>query len=215
VIRAVISDFGGVLTTPLAGSFAVFAERTGMSLAELGGALGAIVAREGAHPLYELECGRMTEAEFVVRLERALLEHCGREISCTGFSEALWDGLEANPPMIGLMAQLRAEGYRMALVTNNVREWETRWRALAPVDDIFELVIDSAFVGVRKPDPEIYELALSGLGVAGDECLFIDDLERNCVAARAFGMRTVTYRDPDQAVAEIREALNGGAAGAA
>lgn len=212
MIRAVISDFGGVLTTPLAGSFAVFAERTGMSMAELGGALGAIVAREGAHPLYELECGRMSEAEFVGRLERALLEHCGREISCEGFSEALWDGLAANPPMIALMAQLRGEGYRMALVTNNVREWETRWRALAPIDDIFELVIDSAYVGCRKPDPEIYELTLRGLGVAGEECLFVDDLERNCVAARAFGMRTVTYRDPEQAVAEIRAALNGGAA---
>jgi putative hydrolase of the HAD superfamily len=215
VIRAVISDFGGVLTTPLTGSFAVFAERTGMTMAELGGALGAIVAREGAHPLYELECGRMTEAEFVARLERALLEHCGREVSCTGFSEALWDGLAPNPPMIGLMAALRAEGYRMALVTNNVREWEARWRAMAPIDDIFELVIDSAFVGMRKPDPEIYELALNGLGVAGEECLFVDDLERNCVAARAIGMRTVTYREADQAVAEIRAALDGDGAAAA
>jgi putative hydrolase of the HAD superfamily len=212
VIRAVISDFGGVLTTPLSGSFAVFAERTGMSMAELGGALGAIVAREGAHPLYEMECGRLTEAEFVVGLERALLAQVGREISCEGFSDALWSGLAPNPPMIDLMAALRAEGYRMALVTNNVREWESRWRALAPVDDIFELVIDSAFVGVRKPDPEIYELALQGLGVAGEECLFVDDLERNCVAARAFGMQTVVYRDADQAAAEIRAALNGGAA---
>jgi len=215
VIRAVISDFGGVLTTPLTGSFAVFAERTGMTMAELGGALGAIVAREGAHPLYELECGRITEVEFVARLERALLQHCGREISCAGFSEALWDGLAPNPAMIGLMADLRAEGYRMALVTNNVREWETRWRAMAPVDDIFELVIDSAFVGVRKPDPEIYELALAGLNVAAEECLFVDDLERNCVAARAFGMRTVTYRDAAQALAEIRAVLDAGGDGAA
>jgi putative hydrolase of the HAD superfamily len=212
VIRAVISDFGGVLTTPLSGSFAIFAERTGMSMAELGGALGAIVAREGAHPLYEMECGRLTEAEFLAGLERALLAQVGREISCEGFSDALWSGLAPNPPMIDLMAQLRAQGYRMALVTNNVREWESRWRALAPVDDIFELVIDSAFVGVRKPDPEIYELALQGLGVAGEECLFVDDLERNCVAARALGMATVTYRDAEQAVAEIRAALNGGGA---
>jgi putative hydrolase of the HAD superfamily len=117
--------------------------------------------------------------------------------------------------MIGLMEQLRAKGYRMALVTNNVREWQTRWRAMAPIDDIFELVIDSAFVGVRKPDPEIYELALARLGIDGAECLFVDDLERNCVAARAFGMRTVTYRDADQAVAEIRAALNGDGAAAA
>jgi putative hydrolase of the HAD superfamily len=213
VIRAVISDFGGVLTTPLSASFAVFAERTGMSMAELGGALGAIVAREGAQPLYEMECGRLTEADFVAGLERALLAQLGREISCEGFGDALWAGLAANPPMIDLMAELREDGYRMALVTNNVREWESRWRALAPVDDIFELVIDSAFVGVRKPDPEIYELALQGLGVAGEECLFVDDLERNCAAARAFGMATVLYRDAEQATAEIRAALNGAGAG--
>ncbi len=211
MIDAVISDFGGVLTTPLAGSFAVFADRAGMTMAELGGALGAIVAREGAHPLYELECGRLTEVDFLAGLERALHEQVGREISCEGFTEALWSGLAPNPPMIELMAQLRDEGYRMALLTNNVREWESHWRAMAPIDDIFELVVDSAFVGMRKPDPEIYELTLQGLGVAGEACLFIDDLEPNCVAARATGMQTVVYRDAEQAVAEIRAALNGGA----
>jgi putative hydrolase of the HAD superfamily len=209
VIEAVISDFGGVLTTPLARSFEVFADRTGMSMAELGGALGAIVAREGAHPLYEMECGRLTEAEFLAGLERALLEQVGREISCQGFAEALWSGLEPNPPMIELMASLRDEGYRMALVTNNVREWEPHWRAMAPIDEIFELVVDSAYVGMRKPDPEIYELTLQGLGLAGEACLFVDDLERNCAAARAAGMHTVRYRDAEQAIAEIRAALDG------
>ena len=65
------------------------------------------------------------------------------------------------------MASLRAAGYRMALLTNNVREWELRWRALAPIDEIFELVVDSAFVGVRKPDPEIYELTVTAARRAG------------------------------------------------
>lgn len=209
MIKAIVSDFGGVLTTPLAGSFQVFADRTGMSMAELGGALGAIVAREGAHPLYEMECGRLTEVEFLAGLERALREQVGRDISCEGFTEALWSGLAPNPPMISLMEELRDQGFRMALVTNNVREWEAHWRAMAPIDDIFELVVDSAFVGMRKPDPEIYELTLQGLKLPGEACLFIDDLERNCVAARAAGMQTVVYRDAEQAIAEIRAALNG------
>ncbi len=207
MIRAVISDFGGVLTTPLAGSFAVFAERADMTMAELGAALAAIVAREGAHPLHELECGRLSEADFLMGLERALHEEVGREISCAGFSEALWSGLAPNPPMIELMSALRAEGYRMALLTNNVREWESRWRAMAPIEEIFELVIDSAYVGLRKPDPEIYELALQGLGLPAEACLFVDDLERNCDAAREMGMHAVVYRDPEQATAEIRSAL--------
>jgi putative hydrolase of the HAD superfamily len=157
----------------------------------------------------------LTEADFLAGLERALREQVGREISCEGFSDALWSGLAPNPPMISLMAELRAAGYRMALVTNNVREWEPRWRAMAPIDDIFELVIDSAFVGVRKPDPQIYELALQGLGLAGEECLFVDDLERNCEAAQAAGMEAVIYRDPEQALAEIRAVLDGAGAGGA
>jgi len=208
VIKAVISDFGGVLTTPLSGSFAIFADRAGMTLAELGGALGAIVAREGAHPLYEMECGRLSEADFLAGLERALHEQIGREISCAGFSQALWSGLHPNPPMISLMADLRAEGYRMALLTNNVREWESHWRAMAPIEEIFELVVDSAFVGMRKPDPEIYELTLQGLGLSGTECLFVDDLAKNCAAARGAGMQAVVYRDAEQAIAEIRAALS-------
>ncbi|MEA2155603.1 MAG: putative hydrolase of the superfamily [Solirubrobacteraceae bacterium] len=207
MIRGVISDFGGVLTTPLAGSFAVFADRSGMSMAELGSALAAIIAREGAHPLYELECGRMSEAQFLAGLERALRDEVGREVPCSGFAEALWAGLAPNPPMIDLMAELRGEGFRMALLTNNVREWEPRWRAMAPIDDIFELVVDSAYVGMRKPDPEIYELTLQGLGLAAQECLFVDDLERNCEAAVDVGMQAVVYRDAEQAAAEIRAAL--------
>lgn len=212
VIRAVISDFGGVLTTPVAGSFEAFAEHSGIELAAVGQALAAIKQRDGTHPLYELECGRMSEESFLRTLEEELCQEVGREVKLAGFTELMWEGLAPNPPMIDLMAQLRAEGYRMALLTNNVREWEARWRGMAPIDDIFELVVDSAFVGMRKPDPEIYELTVKRLGVAAGECLFIDDFERNCDAARSAGMRAVVYRDPKQAVSEIRAALAGDAA---
>jgi putative hydrolase of the HAD superfamily len=211
VIRAVISDFGGVLTTPIAGSFQAFAERSGVELALVGKALATVVQRDGVHPLYELECGRISEATFLRTLELALREEIGREVKVGDFTELMWAGLAPNTPMIELMAQLRAEGYRMALLTNNVREWEARWRAMVPIDDIFELVVDSAFVGMRKPDPEIYELTVARLGMAAEECLFIDDFEHNCEAARAVGMSAVVYRDLEQAVAEIRAALGNGA----
>jgi putative hydrolase of the HAD superfamily len=153
----------------------------------------------------------MSEETFLRTLEEALCEQVGRTVQLAGFTELMWEGLAPNTPMIGLMEQLRAEGYRMALLTNNVREWEARWRALAPIDDIFELVVDSAFVGMRKPDPEIYELTLERLGATAAECLFIDDVERNCDAARSVGMSAVVYRDPEQAVSEIRAALVDGA----
>jgi putative hydrolase of the HAD superfamily len=210
VIRAVISDFGGVLTTPLTESFRAFADRSGIELTAMGEAFAALAERDGAHPLHELECGRMSEEAFVARLQRALSDVSGREVALESFAEVLWAGLLPNEPMIALMASLRAEGYRMALLTNNVREWEARWRAMAPVDDIFELVIDSAFVGMRKPEPAIYELAVARLGVPADECLFVDDREDNCAGARAAGMSVVVYRDAEQAVAEIRGALDGG-----
>ena len=73
----------------------------------------------------------------------------------------------------------------MAILTNNVREWEPIWRAKLPVDEIFETVVDSAFVGMRKPDPRIYELTLGAARRRSPptECLFIDDTEVNCEAA--------------------------------
>ena len=73
----------------------------------------------------------------------------------------------------------------MGMLTNNVREWEPLWRAMLPVDEIFETVVDSGFVGCRKPEPEIYELTLERLGgVPADQCLFVDDVDVNCAAAR-------------------------------
>ena len=209
-IQAIVSDFIGVLTTPLTGVFTQFQEEVGIPPEALRVALDRATERTGRNPLFELECGRMTEDAFAAGLQRALSDAIGREVEFKAFTETLWAGLFPNEPMIALMASLRAEGYKMALLTNNVREWESRWRAMAPIDDIFELVIDSAFVGMRKPEPAIYELTLARLGVRADESLFVDDLEDNCAGARAVGMHVVRYLDVDQAAAEIRAALDGG-----
>jgi putative hydrolase of the HAD superfamily len=78
---------------------------------------------------------------------------------------------------------------------------------MLPVDEIFELIVDSGFVGVRKPDREIYQIVLDRLGVPARECLFVDDIDVNCDAARALGMTAVHFRDSDQAIAEIEAAL--------
>src|SRR6266542_4737386 len=104
--------------------------------------------------------------------------------------------------MIALMRGLRGRGFRMALLTNNVREWEPLWRAMLPVDEIFEVVVDSAFVGMRKPEPEIYELTLQRLGdgVSASDSLFVDDIQVNCDVASSLGMTTVHYLDAEQAI---------------
>lgn len=208
-IRAVISDFGGVLTTPLMQSFAAYQDATGISAAALGRAMQTVAARDGAHPLFELECGRMTEAEFLARLREALEPELGHVPELHRFREIYFDALDPNEPMIELMRDAKRRGLRMALLTNNVREWEPLWRSMVPVDEIFELVVDSAFVGVRKPDREIYELTLERLGdgVGPDQCLFVDDVEVNVEAARELGMHVVHFRDNDQSIAEIKALL--------
>ena len=205
----VISDFGGVLTTPLIGSFAKVQDRTGISPASLGRAMQSIAEADGAHPLYELEKGMVSEVDFLNRLAEVLEPELGHFPELHQFSEIYFSALEPNEPMIELMREIKRDGRRMALLTNNVREWEPLWRAMLPVDEIFELVVDSAFVGMRKPDPAIYELTLErlGSGVSAQECLFIDDLEVNIEAARHLGMQAVHFVDTEQATAEIRAVL--------
>jgi epoxide hydrolase-like predicted phosphatase len=209
-IRAVISDFGGVLTSPLFESFAAWQRQSGLSFAQLGQAMADASERSGIHPLYELEKGTITEAEFLRMLEAEL--EPGTSLS--GMRDVYFEHLHPNRAMIDFMRVLRGRGLRMALLTNNVREWEPQWRAKLPeIDEIFEVVVDSAFVGMRKPDPEIYELTLERLGgVEAGECLFLDDVDVNCEAARSLGMRAVHYRDADQAIAEVENRLRGGEA---
>jgi epoxide hydrolase-like predicted phosphatase len=209
VIRAVISDFGGVLTTPLMRSFAAFQDRTGITGEALGGAMQAIAERDGAHPLFELETGRMTEQQFLDRLRVELEPVLGHPPQMHAFREIYFEALEPNEPMIELMRGLRTRGHRMALLTNNVREWEPLWRSMLPVDEIFELVVDSAFVGMRKPDRPIYELTVERLGdgIGAAECLFVDDVLVNVEAARELGMNAVHFRDNEQAIGEIERAI--------
>ena len=215
-IRAVISDFGGVLTTPLLRSFAAFQDRFGLSPETLGAAMGRIAEREGEHPLFELERGRISETDFLASLGDELEGDLGHRPELHRFKEIYFQALDPNQPMIDLMRGLRDRGLRTALLTNNVREWEPLWRSMLPVDEIFEIVVDSGFVGLRKPEPEIYELTLERMrardglaGLAPGECLFVDDVEVNCEAARELGITVVRFRSNEQAIPEIEAALGG------
>jgi epoxide hydrolase-like predicted phosphatase len=207
-VTTVISDFGGVLTSPLVQSFAAVQDQTGIPMEEIGKAMTRIAEHDGVHPLYELEKGNLTEVDFLRKLGDSLEPALGHRPELHRFREIYFDALHPNEPMIELMREVKESGRRMGILTNNVREWEPLWRAKLPVDEIFELVVDSAFVGMRKPDHEIYELTLERLdGARADQCLFIDDVDVNCEAARELGMSTVHYQHNDQAIPEIREAL--------
>ena len=206
-IEAIVSDFGGVLTTPLLGSFMAFQNETGISTENLGKAMQAVAEADGENPLFVLERGEITEAAFLEKLSEALEPLLGHRPHMHRFKEIYFEALDPNPPMIELMRELKAEGYRMAMLTNNVREWEPLWRPMLPVDEIFETVVDSAFVGCRKPEPRIYEMTLERIDMPAESCLFIDDLAPNCEGARAVGLSAVHFRDNEQATAEIRAAL--------
>jgi epoxide hydrolase-like predicted phosphatase len=212
-IRAVISDFGGVLTSPLQDSFLAFQQASGISLEQLGTAMAAVAHAAGANPLFELETGRMTEAEFLRSLEVQLTAQLGRDVRLHGFGEQYFEHLHPNSELIDYMRSLRGRGYRLAICTNNVREWEPLWRAKLPVDEIFDVVVDSAFVGARKPEPRIYELTLERLGVEPTEAILVDDIEINCAAARELGMQAIWFRSNEQALAELEGALGESGAG--
>ena len=213
-VKAVISDFGGVLTTPLMHSFAAYQDETGVPMAALGTAMARISDAEGAHPLFELEKGRITEDAFLAKLGEALAVELDHEPQLHRLREIYFAAIDPNEPMVELMRGLRGRGLRMALLTNNVREWEPLWRSMLPVDEIFELIVDSAFVGMRKPEPEIYELTLERMreldgldGLEPADCLFVDDIEVNAEAARALGMKAVRFESNEQAIPEIEAAL--------
>jgi putative hydrolase of the HAD superfamily len=206
-IEAVISDFGGVLTTPLVQSFMAFQDHTGITPEVLGKAIQAIESADGENPLFELERGEITEASFLERIAGALEPLLGHRPEMHRFKEIYFEALSPNPPMIDLMGELKASGYRMAMLTNNVREWEPLWRSMLPVDEIFETVVDSAFVGCRKPESRIYSMTLERIGIAPEACLFVDDVQVNCEGAERAGINAVHFRDNEQAIAEIRAAL--------
>jgi putative hydrolase of the HAD superfamily len=206
-IEAIVSDFGGVLTTPLLSSFLAVQDEIGISTENLGKAMRAATEDRGENPLFEMERGEIPETAFLDLLAHSLEPLVGHRPHLHRFREIYFEALRPNEEMIALMRELKASGLKMAMLTNNVREWEPLWRSMLPVDEIFEEIVDSAFVGCRKPEARIYELTLERIGMPAGACLFIDDLQPNIEGAEATGMSAVHFRDNTQAIADIRAAL--------
>jgi putative hydrolase of the HAD superfamily len=206
-IEAVVSDFGGVLTTPLVQSFMAFQDQTGITTEVLGKAMQAATEANGDNPLFEMERGEISEVAFLEKLTASLEPLLGHRPEMHRFREIYFEALDPNPPMIELMRELKGAGYRMAMLTNNVREWEPLWRSMLPVDEIFQTVIDSGFVGCRKPESKIYSLALGRIAMPAEACLFVDDVLVNCEGAEKAGMTAVHFEDNEQAIADVRAAL--------
>jgi putative hydrolase of the HAD superfamily len=208
MIEVVVSDFGGVLSSPLAEAFVSFQDHSGITTEQLGGALGRLSMSRGSNPLFEMECGRLAEPEFLAILGDQLTQDLGHPVAMHEFSDRYWAALQTNHDMVDWLHSAKARGLRLALLTNNVREWEPRWRAmLPPIDELFEVIVDSAFVGVRKPDPRIYEITTERLECEPGACVLIDDMVANCEAAQSLGWSAVRFADTAQTIAELEELL--------
>jgi epoxide hydrolase-like predicted phosphatase len=209
-LEAALFDFGGVFT---ASPFHAV-ESLGAELGAEPGRLLELVfgpyAEDTDHPWHRLERGEIAfgdARDAIIALGRA----AGIDSDPVRVFQKMSVEPGIRPSFVERARRLRAAGVRTALVTNNAREFRDRWRPLLPLSELFELVVDSSEVGVRKPDPAIFRLALGGLAVADPtRVVFVDDFEANVRAARALGLQGVLVgADPASALAELDALIEG------
>jgi putative hydrolase of the HAD superfamily len=193
--KALLVDFGGVLTTDIWSSFAAFCEQRGLDA----GAAKQLFREDpdALAALRGLETGEVEVPEF----ERSFAELLG--IEPEGLIEGLFAGLQPAEPMLEAVRRASEAGVPTGLISNS-------WVMDHYTDEIrglFDAVVISAEVGLHKPQPEIYRLAAERLGVATEDCVIVDDLRENCAGAEAVGMTAVLHRDADQTIARMEELL--------
>jgi epoxide hydrolase-like predicted phosphatase len=195
-VQAVLFDLTGVLTTSPWPAITAAAR----------GDLELLVGpyhQDTDHPWHRLERGEIAIDEWLTAVH-ALAEAAGTTLDLTPM-QSLLSTLSVHDDVVEHIRALRADGYRTALVTNNVREGSATWRAMLPVEDLFDIVVDSSSVGMRKPDPAIFVHTLDLLGgIAPERAVFLDDVEGNLVGARLAGLQTILVSDPPgPALAEL------------
>lgn len=204
MIRAVIWDFGGVLTSSPFEAFARFEREQGYPE----GFIRTINATDPDHNAWALlERSEISIEEFDRRFD-AEARRLGHALPGLRVLELLAGDLR--PRMVAALRTCR-NTLRTACITNNVAFGEGPGmaaasdgaRRVAEVLELFEFVLESSKVGVRKPDPRIYQLALERLEVSPAEAIYLDDLGINLKPARALGIHTIKVTDPDVALDEL------------
>lgn len=207
-IDAILYDFGGVFTLSPFGAVRAAAEQLGID-----GDVGMSLCfgpydEDTDHAWHRLERGELTLAETQAELA-ALAVAAGHDVD--PFSLLAGMGAtedDQREPVVERALALKATGVKTAVVTNNIKEFGEGWRKMVPVGELFDAVIDSSAVGVRKPDPRIYHLALDALGgVAPEAAVLVDDAPGNIVAAQAIGIRGVLVGPDRLAAMDELEAL--------
>jgi putative hydrolase of the HAD superfamily len=194
-IRAVLFDFGGVFTDSPFHAVHAFGDELGIAAQEVTGIVFGSYEQDGEHPWHRLERGEITLESARDQILQLGLERDVRVDIYDLFAQMAGNnaGADARQPLVERVRLLKGAGYVTGIVTNNVMEFGDGWRALIPVDELFDFVVDSSSVGVRKPDPRIFEIALQRLhGIAPAEVVFLDDYQANVDAARALGLQAIT-----------------------
>ena len=203
MITATLWDFGGVLSSSPFEAFARYEREHGLPEHFLR-TVNATNPDTNAWARFERSELDLDGFAAAFAEESAALGHevDGREMLGLLGGEIRFDMLEA-------VRRCKDGGLRTALLTNNVAPMqESDWSAELGLSELFDVVVESAITGVRKPDPAAYELVLERLGVPATEVVFLDDLGINLKPARALGMTTIKVVDPDAALEEL-EAITG------
>ncbi|MBW3621713.1 MAG: HAD family phosphatase [Actinobacteria bacterium] len=203
--RGLLVDYGGVLTGSVGRSFRAYERAHDIpkgTILEL--LLAAYRADDTGDDLVaSIELGRIPDDEFD-RLLAARLADAGFEVPPTGIVERLFDGMRPAGRVWDIVAQARAQGTATALLSNS---WGTTTYPRERLGEMFDVLVISGEVGLRKPDPAIFQLTLDELGLEAGACVFVDDLDRNVEVARSLGMTGVLHRDDATTAAEVADAL--------
>lgn len=194
--RALLVDYGGVLTAPVDGAFAAFESEQGLADGSMFASLAGAAGSSDGGVIGALERGELELEAFEAHL-RAQLAAAGHDV---GAEVQLLDGLLAAMQPAGrlwdLVASVRAHGVRTGLLSNS---WGFSPYPMAELEAIFDDVLLSGVVGLRKPDPAIYHLAADRLGVVAADCVFVDDLSGNVRVAQELGMVGVHHTGDEAA----------------
>jgi epoxide hydrolase-like predicted phosphatase len=205
-VAAVLFDFGGVFTASpfvaLRDAAAGFGVAPEVVLATVFGDY----AQDTDHPWHRLERGELTAAQAMAAIGE-LAQQSGYGIDPIAVLRgSIGTGDVVRDDMVAAAREVKAAGLKTGVVTNNIKEFSSHWRALLPVDELFDVVVDSSEEGIRKPDPRIFRLALNRLGgLAPERTVFLDDAPGNVAAARALGMHAIHVgTDHLTAIEELR-----------
>lgn len=201
---ALIVDFGGVLTTPLQDSMVLFAEDLGVELQHIVRASLGVYTGGEDDLVVDFETGRITDDEFATRFAERLSDLSGKTVEPDRLVQRIFAGLEIEEEMMTAVELARAGGFKTGLLSNS---WGMGLYPRERIDALFDGIVISGEVGMRKPDAQIFHLAVDKLGVPARRSVFVDDHPGHLKAAVELGMTTVLHRTPAQTIPELENLL--------